>query len=114
MTIKINELEYAANVSKQSIRNKETGPMQDEIVREEGIDYGLLEELVEIFYDKFPEIITPKKFTEITGGLMTDKDLAILHLEGCGIQPRLKFAGRACYSKEAVIGWLIDNFDYDR
>jgi hypothetical protein len=120
MTIKINELEYAANVPKQLIRKKETGPMLNEMTRDEMTeeekyqDTLLMEQAFENFSNKFPEIITPKKFQEITGGLMSEKDLAMLHFEGCAIEPRMRIAGRICYLKETVIMWLADHMEIDR
>jgi len=65
-----------------------------------------IERIFENLSSKSPELITRKKLQELTGGLVSEKTLANLDSEGCGIQPRMRIGGKIAYPKDAAIAWL--------
>ena len=77
--------------------------MQDQIT---------IERILENLSHKFPEIITRKKFQELTGGLISEKTLANLDSEGDGIQPRMRIGGKVAYPKDAAIAWLKNRCNF--
>ncbi len=65
-----------------------------------------IEDVFERMSNVAPEILTRKKFQELTGGLVSEKTLANLDSEGGGIYPRLRVGGKVAYPKDAAIAWL--------
>ena len=65
-----------------------------------------IEQILENLSHKFPEIVTRKKIYELTGGLISEKTLANLDSEGCGIKTRMRIGGKVCYSRDSVISFL--------
>jgi len=65
-----------------------------------------IEQIFENLARTAPEIITRKKFHEMTGGLVSEKTLANMDSVGDGILPRLRIGGKIAYPKDAAIAWL--------
>ena len=66
----------------------------------------IIDQVLENFSKSAPEILTRQKIHELTGGLISAKTLANRDALNIGIQPRLRIAGKVCYSKAAVIEFL--------
>ena len=89
------------------IANKQTG---QQLTKDEE---SIIRDMFSFLLPETTELITPKKLYEVTGGLLSEKELDTLYIEGRGIEPRLRILGRVFYPKIAVMRWFENNIEID-
>jgi hypothetical protein len=63
--------------------------------------------LREEFLRRFPPLVPRNKVAALTGGLVSSKTLANKDSQGLGPRQRVKFGGKVCYPREALVEWIL-------
>ena len=65
---------------------------------------ALREELLK----RFPPLVPRNKVGALTCGLISPKSLANKDSLGLGPRRRVKFGGKVCYPREALVEWILE------
>jgi len=60
---------------------------------------------------RLPPLVPRTKVEALTGGLINAKTLANKDSLGFGPKQRLKFRGKVCYPREALVDWIISQLE---
>jgi len=67
--------------------------------------------LRESLLQSFPPLVPRNKVDELTGGLISKKTLANRDSLGLGPRQRVKFRGKVCYPREALVDWILEQIE---
>ncbi len=60
---------------------------------------------------RLPPLVPRNKVGELTGGLVSPKSLANKDSLGLGPRKRVKFGGKVCYPREALVEWILEQIE---
>ena len=60
---------------------------------------------------RLPPLVPRNKVGVLTGGLISPKSLANKDSLGLGPRKKVKFGGKVCYPREALIEWILEQIE---